>query len=262
MPGHCHCIVPGCSNRRDSCKFGLYPSEEPVAGRFVYVKKRLCGCEESRLGCKGQAKLCNAVSFHRLPADTVKRKAARQKWLAKIPRENIPLTSNSYVCGIHFPAGHPTTPEEPPTIFLDRPVISTRTTRVAARGIGTEPVSVNPPEDVVDECGGDVDSLREHDYGRVTENRVKELEKLVEDLQRQLDKCQYELGETKAALQKCRMSYSTLKEDNSKVHFYTGLTLSGFTSLLSVVKDAMTSMSYSADVADDFLGQDGLWPSS
>ena len=43
MPGHDNCVVPGWSNRPDRCKWGLFPGAAPVAGRVVYVKRRLCG---------------------------------------------------------------------------------------------------------------------------------------------------------------------------------------------------------------------------
>ena len=52
----------------------------------------------------------------------------RKKWLARIPRENTPLMPNGYICGIHFPAGHPDEDNDSPSIFLGKPIISKRYT--------------------------------------------------------------------------------------------------------------------------------------
>ena len=84
MPGHDNCVVPGCPNRRDWCKWGLFPGAAPVAGRVVYVKRRLCGSELSRKGCENAAEICKSVSFSRLPG--AKRQVLRKVWCTKIPR--------------------------------------------------------------------------------------------------------------------------------------------------------------------------------
>ena len=51
MPSHANCVVPGCPNRKDQCNWGLFPGEEDVQGRKVYVKRRLCGYTLDRVGC-------------------------------------------------------------------------------------------------------------------------------------------------------------------------------------------------------------------
>ena len=45
----------------------------------------------------------------------------RKTWLARIPRDDMPLTSNSYICGIHFLAGHSNEESDSPSIFLGKP---------------------------------------------------------------------------------------------------------------------------------------------
>ena len=39
MPLHTNCVVLGCPNRKDHCKWGLFPSEEDVQGRKVYIMR-------------------------------------------------------------------------------------------------------------------------------------------------------------------------------------------------------------------------------
>ena len=58
----------------------------------------------------------------------------RKKWLARIPRENTPLTPNSYICGIHFPAGHPDAENDSPSIFLGKPVTSKCYSHASTKG--------------------------------------------------------------------------------------------------------------------------------
>ena len=57
-----------------------------VAGRVVYVKRRLCGSELSRKGCENAAEICKSVSFFRLPG--AKRQELRKVWCTKTPRTN------------------------------------------------------------------------------------------------------------------------------------------------------------------------------
>ena len=69
MPSHANCVVLGCPNRKDHCKWGLFPSEEDVQGRKVYVKRCLCGSTLNKVACGNTSLSCKSVSFHRLPKD-------------------------------------------------------------------------------------------------------------------------------------------------------------------------------------------------
>ena len=68
---HRNCVVPGCTNRRDRCKWGLFPREEKVGGHQVYVKGRLCGINN----CRNQSSACQDMTFARIPKDCDKRRA-------------------------------------------------------------------------------------------------------------------------------------------------------------------------------------------
>ncbi len=135
MPFHANFVVPGCPNRKDHCKWGLFPSEEDVQGRNVYVKRSLCESTLDKVGCSNTTPSCKSVSFHWLPKDLGARAVLTKKWLAKIPREDTRLTPNSYICGIHFPTGHLDEDNDSPSIFLGKPVVSKRYTRASTKGI-------------------------------------------------------------------------------------------------------------------------------
>ena len=76
------------------------------------------GSTLDKVGCGNTLSSCKSVLLHRLPKDVGAGAVLRKKWLAKIPRENTPLTPNSYICGIHFPADHPDEENDSPSIFL------------------------------------------------------------------------------------------------------------------------------------------------
>ena len=96
MPSLCHCVLPLCSNRKNNCKFGLFPGDNGQ-----YEKRRLCGHpSDLRGGCKAESEQCKRLSFYRLPRN----EDLRRRWIAAIPRSNTPLMENSYVCG-HFVGG-------------------------------------------------------------------------------------------------------------------------------------------------------------
>ena len=61
----------------------------------------------TKVGCGNGNSLCKSLSFFRLPKEGKRRGPFRKKWLARIPRKNTPLKSNSYVCVVHFPEGAP-----------------------------------------------------------------------------------------------------------------------------------------------------------
>ena len=57
-------MVPGCPNRKDHCKWGLFLSDD-VHGR----KWRLCGSTLEKVSCGNTSPSCKSVSFHGLPKD-------------------------------------------------------------------------------------------------------------------------------------------------------------------------------------------------
>ncbi|XP_065195428.1 uncharacterized protein LOC135827887 [Sycon ciliatum] len=265
MPSNAHCIVPGCSNRKSSCKFGLFETDDANSqGRKVFVKRRLCGSDLARVGCGGTAEVCKAVSFHRLPKDSDRRRHIRAEWLAKIPRVNTPLSGNSYVCGVHFPGGRPVTEDEPPSRFLDKAVVVKRKSRVSTGEVSRPVEAIDIDDDVdlpvTDESVPEAATLlADHDYGEVPvlqENKIKTLEAQVAKLRSQLEQALYNLDESEEALRKCQLHYSNIRHDNKIVLFYTGLSSLAFDLLLDQLRCGCQDMCFATKVPADFLGQD------
>ena len=120
MPSNAHCCVPGCTNRRSACKWGLVPD-----GSGGFTKRRLCGSNDVG-GCKNTADCCRSLSFHRLPSQ----KKTLKEWIVRIRRVNLPVNSNSRVCGVHF-SNKRTTEATSPDLFLWTKCPQKRTTRSA-----------------------------------------------------------------------------------------------------------------------------------
>ena len=120
MPSNAHCCVPGCTNRRSACKWGLVPD-----GSGGFTKRRLCGSNDVG-GCKNTADCCRSLSFHRLPSQ----KKTLKEWIVRIRRVNLPVNSNSRVCGVHF-SNKRTTEATSPDLFLWTKGPQKRTTRSA-----------------------------------------------------------------------------------------------------------------------------------
>ena len=55
------------------------------------------------------------------------------------------MTPNSYICGIHFPAGHPDEESHSPSIFLGKPVINKGYSRASTKGDFHEATSIPKP---------------------------------------------------------------------------------------------------------------------
>ena len=205
MHSHTNCVVPGCPNRKDHCKWGLFPSEGDVQGRKVYVKRHLCGSMLDKVGCGNPSHSCKSVSFHRLPKDVGARAVLRKKWIARIPRENTPLTPNSHICGIHFPAGHPDEDNDSPLIFLGKPVISKCYTRASTKGDFHVTTFMQKPHSAADfsskEHMSDVCSaMLTHPTNRESakDEKIKELESRIKDREKVIAGLETLLSESRA----------------------------------------------------------------
>ena len=72
------------------------------------------------MNCNGNYDADNKKSTFRLPAD----EGERARWLASIPRDNIPDSKNTVVCECHWPSNYAAVtirgkkrPADPPSIF-------------------------------------------------------------------------------------------------------------------------------------------------
>ena len=264
MPGHDNCVVPGCPNRRDRCKWGLFPGAAPVAGRVVYVKRRLCGSELSRKGCENAAEICKSVSFFRLPG--AKRQELRKVWCTKIPRTNTPRTENSRVCSDHFENGSKAG-DAVPSRFEGGPVTTKRKTRTSLAA-ETLPLSDSSEEEEVEGSGDEgfilpiVDPLFEpavalaaNDDPKGQEEQLKVLQGRLADLEKVLFHTRRDLQESKEIVEKLKFFFLKLSKEEKNFHFFTGITVQTFRDILAILGDSVHSMMYSADVPDDHEGK-------
>ena len=268
MPGHDNCVVPGCPNRRDRCKWGLFTKEETVAGRVVYGKRRLCGSLLDRKGCENKFHACQAVSFFRLPSE--KRGDLRKVWISKIPRTNIPLTQNCRVCSVHFDKGSKKCADDVPTIFEGGLVTQKRSTKtsIAAElplvlddsgGDGHEQETSGGAAGVFEEPEPDlpvVDPLFEPMPAEVDQaQEIVKLRERVGDLEKVLFHTRLDLQETREIAEKLKFSFTKLKSDPVAFQFFTGITVESFKDILRILGDAVNTMLYAYDVPDDHEGK-------
>ena len=122
MPSHDSCCVPGCTNQKNFCKWGLFANED---GEIV--RKRLCGAE-GKGGCKNTSTVCKELSFHWFPA----KKELRRTWIIKIRRDCTPVTPNTCVCGVHFDGGRRRDTLSIPTTFIWSKPVKKRLSRASS----------------------------------------------------------------------------------------------------------------------------------
>lgn len=272
MPGNAHCCVPECTNRRSSCKRGLFPN-----GEGGFVKRRLCG-SEGRGGCKNTADCCKNVPFHRLPAD----KKLLKEWIGKIRRVNIPVTCNSRVCGVHFSQ----TTSSVPDTFLWTKRCNRRQTR-SAQSEGTvdqacqassafsshsagqvkhdgpledsQGSTCTQAADLEGSCANLTDDLAREGVHyaedesfvvnqtlKATESAYLQLRKQLEAEQRQRKLLETDLEATKRkgaelqeVIERTRMSFTTLCKSPTLTKFYTGLDADAVLFIKEIMGDAV-----------------------
>ena len=96
----------------------------------------------------------------------------------------MPLTTNSYICGIHFPAGCPDEKHDTPLIFL----ISKRYSRASTKGDFHGPTStesvLSSQSDILDDESAMCNAMLSHpivDLGDPKDDKIKELERTIQD---------------------------------------------------------------------------------
>ena len=285
MPAHCHCVVPLCSNRKGSCKHGLFAGDE---GK--YEKRRLCGgeyahSEHGKHGCGGESEACRSLTFHRLPKD----ENLRRLWLAAIPGTNTPLTSNSYVCGQHFVGGTRRDKSDVPKVFCGKKVIKSRTSRVSSGGLATTAAScvsdgkieairrsespvrteTSVPESgkedsddlpiMPDAVAGNVarafEELTLQEKVDALSQKLARAEKDKESLQRENTRLQTALEE--AEWNARRFCFSNISQGKKVLRFYTGIGVEDFQDLRRMLGDSTDTMTYFRSPVDaDHKGRD------
>ena len=287
---HRSCVVPSWPNRRDRCKWGLFPSDEEVGGRRVYVRRRLCDTDN----CHNASEVCQSVTFARLLKDSDRRRAVRKQWLQKIPRENTPLSKHSCVCSVHFVGGRCDYRRgDVPLIFEGHRVLppsrSTHKSLGLASAVAEASVSASacadatkegvagigvvvpgPDTEEQDDCSSepegmvDVDVaiesvLSDHFYTSRSADllmHVAERQKQqIAQLEERLASMEMQLETCRKQLQACKLSYSGLKIDPVAFKFYTGLTVENFDNVRTLVGTAPERMDYTGTKTGDHDGK-------
>ena len=162
------------------------------------------------------------------------------------------MTPNSYICGIHFPAGRPDEEHDTPSIFLGKPVISKRYSRASTKGDFHGPTStesvLSSQSDILDveEDGPAMCSATLSrpivDLGDPKDEKIKELEGTIQDQGKIITGLENLLSETHSEVESLKFSVIKLRAAPASFTFYTGLTVESFDDILYLVGDAATTV--------------------
>ena len=263
---HRNCVVPGCPNRRDRCKWGLFPADEKVGGRRLYEKRRLCGSED---GCGNKSEECRSVTFSRIPKDSKTRRELRKEWLRKIPRVNIPPSSHSCVCSVHFVGGVCDSRKgDVPEIFEGHRVLAeARSTRSSLgldqlRTVDTSMASTSKEEasaESSDEEAVVETLLQDHFYSAkncdLLQRTVQELTDRVAGLEQRLSSTLDLLASTQKDLRACRSTFKSMSEDPVLFRFYTGISVVTFARIRAVLQESPQDMDYTGSKKGEHSGR-------
>ena len=229
----------------------------------MYVKRRLCGMEN----CKNESDACRSVTFPRIPKDSPGRCGLRKKWLLKIPRENIPLSSHSCVCSVHFVGGACNFRDgDVPQIFEGRQVLpQARSTRTS---MGLDALK-SPKDSALPNTRPELDRraiddsessttrsdeprlvtvLEDHHYTKksadLLQHTVEEQAKRIAELEGRIAALQGEVEKCRKELSACKLSFETLKTDPTVFKFYTGITIETFGKVKTLLGTAPERMDY------------------
>lgn len=233
-------------------------------------------------GCTNRSNkvTCKHLSWHSLPLNN---KELLKAWLAKIKRENTPLSKNSFLCSEHFEkecfsrsfAGRKVTlkPGSVPTIFSFSDQKSKRKPpKERCNGEYVKPkaakklnLSSVEGETILRESSCDEQSLNENGFEEETPEDVfteeqGEINKLKQqlidtelDLRKQLDELKLELQEEREArkglemlLKKNIFRIENIKDNNKLLRFYTGFdNYETFSMVLNFLgRDAAANLNY------------------
>ena len=140
-----HCIVPGCTNKYNSCKSALVPA--PDGSRMTLVpacspaaKRGVLNHADAEFSrCHHEDSGCRSLPFYRLLSPGDKR---RKTWIHALRRANVPGGKYQYVCGAHWPGNCRSTNDETPSVFLWSTPTKSRTTRTSLGLPAVTPVTV------------------------------------------------------------------------------------------------------------------------
>jgi hypothetical protein len=167
------------------------------------------------------------------------------------------LTPNTYVCGVHFPAGHPDKGNDTPSIFLGKPAVSKRHSRSSVMGTCQGPSSAVMDPRVADLSSTEDTSVLDCsemltraivDPEDARDKRIRDLESDILAKDRTITNLQNLLTTSQAAVENLQFSAAKLRGTPANFTFYTGLSVEAFDDILYLVGNAATTLTYSKNV--------------
>ena len=174
-------------------------------------------------GCSNCSDRETHLSFHRLP---LKRKLVLKKWIHRIGRRNLPLLETTRVCSEHFEnsRGRLLRWDEVPSLKL--PLLPTQVTESTSRrplvrhidSLDCKSSSYCNVEDETMASNADCNEVVYCGIGVNTDLIMQDIESL------ELKELNENLKETESKCQQQLFCVENIRDDDSKVKFYTGFT--------------------------------------
>ena len=168
--------------------------------------------------CSSRSNRERHLSFFALP---LKNKKLLRRWVQVIRRANLPLNRHTRICSKHFvnAEGRRLYIGEVPSLLLPRPCTSSSTSRRKpprhrSVSLDDEPVTTMLSSDDTNDVDEDEERQMKRDVSTQTDIDTNEMEELV-SLRNKVESLERKLEEAKFRL-------SNIKDDDSKVTFYTG----------------------------------------
>ena len=188
-------IEPGTSLEADKSDTEAACSERKYKGAGTTCCIPTCGSNTKRNP---------ELSFHQIPTD----KKLRKMWLHWIERANFTPNNHHGVCSKHFVGGKKTCLHNVPTIVQKLLLLTQPKPRTTSK--------FRNRNNTIEE------SHEIEDKPTTREDRISELEQLVENLQQKDQKQQEEISDLKGKVKQCSFSIDHIKNNDSDIEFHTG----------------------------------------
>ena len=181
------------------------------------------------------------LSFFSLP---LKNKRLLNRWIHVIRRTNLPVNRHTRICSKHFvnAEGRRLYPDEVPSLCLPRPFICSRETR--RKPPRDRSAVLHTPTD--DEMQRDVDVSEDEESRDASTQTEMNLAEELEMLRSKVLNLEKKLEEVEKMVKEAKFTLSNIKDDDSKVTFYTGFpSFSTLRAFFYFLGPAVDSLKYS-----------------
>ena len=154
--------------------------------------------------CSSNTKRNPDLSFYRIPTD----KKLRKMWLHWIGRANFQPNNYHRVCSKHFVGGKRTCLHNIPTM-VQKLMLPTQPKPRTTSKCRNRDITIEESHEI-------------EDIPPTKEDRISELEQLVENLEQTCEKQQKEISNLKRKVEQCSFSTDHIKNNDSDIELYTG----------------------------------------